>query len=507
MNNNPAGTPNPLNPTPANGGGMDANPSILNATNSTPTPRSQTTALSSTPQAQTAINPQSQPNIPQQSQSVATPRTPRTAQPQAVDSRTISSQDQQTSPQITQTSLNNDHAQSARATPNTTPLQSSAGNQDPIIANTKIESLDPTGRQMEQAPNFTNAPKKSKTGLIIGITIGMLTLIAGAAAAWWFLVANAYNPVEKAIGKLLSDDAPVYSNLSGVITITPTVADSEVEWLEISFTSSINSSNLENNSQITATLAIADMNDITVEIQEIYSDSGNLYLKFDNVMDALDELGYGDSLGDTTTILEDIDGVWLKLSADELSSIANSSVSSNEVISCFSNLLSDRAESATVLLDNYKTNRFITVTNKNLPINAESNNLYRITLNGEKLTNYLNSIRNTNLAYNVYSCLSISNIEPIAINDTNKLLADLPAVYAEVDGSDNFTRFYLDYDLKDSDANLVMNLSINYPSGLNISEPSNGETVNLVETITSLLNSTTDSYDTIEYDTTDLDAE
>ena len=55
--------------------------------------------------------------------------------------------------------------------------------------------------------------------------------------------------------------------------------------------------------------------------------------------------------------------------------------------------------------------------------------------------------------------------------DVAELLAEMPKVYAEVNGNYDFTRLYLETDISDGMASATIDLGFSYPQNVNASEP------------------------------------
>lgn len=492
MNESPGGTPNPLNPSP----------------NGQPTPMSTTPRSSMAPRM--ARSPQMSPKPIQQvgaRRSFGSTAAPLGARP-----------------------LGN-----ANATNNTTPADTEAS------MNTMIQSLDPTGRPMEQATLVVEKPPKKKTGLIVAVAALAVLLIGGGVAAALMLLMPHEDVVTKAMERIMDGSTPANVAIDGSIEMRPNDESSVVKSVKIDLDSNLVRSSMVNKSSATVTLSIADMDDISFSFNEVYADSGDLYLKLDGVTNALqssglmsilgggagpvlqtngetecdtynedDQLqcdtvveeevvtgepvepltncvndpsgmtncgpvettpGGNDSLTTALGVISTIDGQWLRLSTTELGAMTSSGMMPGSDVSCITGLVSKVNSGSSSALEAYKENPFVTSSTEGLTITKKNDSLYKLSIDSEKFANFVNSMNNTELAGEVYSCLGMENNVSITANDIDKIVSEFPEIYAEVNSDYNFTRLYIEGDGESTNMTTIIDLSINYPDNVNVDAP------------------------------------
>ena len=177
-----------------------------------------------------------------------------------------------------------DGAYGAGASTGNTPADAEAS------MNTMIQSLDPTGRPMEQAPVFVDKPKK-KTGLIVAIATFAVLLIGGGVAAAIILLTGGGDAVSKAMNRIMAGNTPANVAIDGTIELRSNDDNSPVESIKFDLDSNLVRNSMVNTSSATVTLSIKDMDDISFEFDEVYADNGELYLKLDGVSEALQNPG------------------------------------------------------------------------------------------------------------------------------------------------------------------------------------------------------------------------
>jgi|GEM_PF-1709114 len=401
-----------------------------------------------------------------------------------------------------------------------------------------IESLDPTGRPMEQAPVFVDKPKK-KTGLIVGLIIGLFVLIGGGVAAALVLInMNNTDAVSAAMNKIMSGEAPKDVAVDGTIDMRVNDPSSPLERVKIDLDSELTMGSMLNTSTAIVTLSIKDTQDVSFEFDEVYAESGDLYLKLEGATNALEDSGLlqlltpaqpaencttnevtgevnctepapvvdepvdctgeeGCTALDTLTdpeaitepeagisidedmaasltpllgIIETIDGEWLRISTDEMSMLSNDTLNTSSV-SCITNLVSGLDTSGASAAELYKKNPFVTSSTENINITSKGNPVYRIGIDNDAFANFVNSIQNTDMSQEIYSCLGWEDKVSISSTDVDEVTAMFPTIYAEVNSEHNFTRLYLESDSDDANTTMIIDLSFNYPSNINITEP------------------------------------
>ena len=481
MNENPGGTPNPLNPSPA-----------------TPQPE--------VPQASTEQTAAEQPNVSQPSfeqSSVASP--------------------------VEQGSME----------------QSPAGQPAVTAAGAApVDTLDPTGRVMETAlESPVEPPKKKKTGLIVGIIIAIIALIGGGVAAALVIMSmNKGDAVTAAMNKLMSEDAPTNVAIDGTIDLLTNDANSPISRVGITLDSGIIMGSNINSSTAVVTVTDSSSNNYSIEFAEVYAANGDLYFKVEGATAALEDLqnlltaqsyplvyeevdydgsgmmedfevtdlddipltdmdpddmltsdelvdildsdycGYDDTdclptnsgllgvWGDSVlSIIELVDGTWIRVSTEDLGMMTNGLLTDSP-ISCVSDFVNDINSNSNSAIELYNKYPFYTSSTENITLSSKANPVYRLILDNENFANFVNSMNNSVLSSNLYSCLGWEGNISITAEDVASVTAMLPEMYVEVDTNNNFTRFYAKTTM-DTGAEMIVDLSFAYPASINVAEP------------------------------------
>ena len=414
--------------------------------------------------------------------------------------------------------------------------------------NTVVESLDPTGRPMEQEPVFVDKPKK-KTGLIVGlVTCAALLICGGIAAAIVLLNMPKTDAVSAAMNKIMSGEAPTNVAVEGSIEMRSNDDNSPVEMIRIDLDSGIERNSLVNTSSAVVTLSIKDKEDISFEFDEVYAESGDLYLKLDGVTNALEDSGLLEILsspqpieqpleqpevvdcmadGDETDcvaetmepaepnpgiapvencddedgctpadvevtmggaemmldsdlmeslsmilgVVDTVDGEWLRISASDFDTLSPGADLKNSPVSCITNLVADIDTTSSSAADLYNNYPFVTSSSENITLAQKNDPIYAVSIDSENFANFVNAIDNTKLSADIYDCLGWTNNASVAAADVEAVVDGFPAIYAEVDEDNNFTRLYLESDSLSAGMTTIIDLTFKYPDSFNINEP------------------------------------
>ena len=150
-----------------------------------------------------------------------------------------------------------------------------------MAADTKVASLDPTGRTMEQsAPATTESPKKKNTGLIVGLIVGLVVLIGGIAAAVAIVLnSNRGDAVAMAMQKIMKGESPKNVAIDGDINILLNDSSIPFKRININLDSDIMVGSMINTSSAVLTFTDSSNKDYSVEFNELYAESGIYTLK------------------------------------------------------------------------------------------------------------------------------------------------------------------------------------------------------------------------------------
>lgn len=404
--------------------------------------------------------------------------------------------------------------------PPTQPIQPEPTQPEPVQPQPEPVSVTPVTSEMPVTPELAAQPqpepakKSKKTGLIALIVLLIAVLIGGAVAAIMIFKPfdNRGDAVPMAIQKLFEDGRPTNVSMTGVITMTSSSATSPVSSLEIDFNSGINTVSTENYANATVTAILADDSEFSFDVDEIHTAGGDLYLKLSNVADALDNYEAQDSdqtncIGDESgmtncgvdieeiicdeddelceeieiinpsssildfiSVFEVIDGEWIRIQGSEFSNVTDL-MSLGGSAQC----LIDAADGLGNYSDNfatlYKNNPFITYSTENLKIAQKKNQLYMLSFDADKLTNFLNSMTTAGFINDLIACTGGNATATINADEVKALVSEIPAIYVEIDDDYNFTRVYLELNSEDSSTTVTADLSLAYPTNITVNEP------------------------------------
>ena len=383
---------------------------------------------------------------------------------------------------------------------------------------------DPLARPMEQAPPPEVAPpKKKKTGLIIGIIVAVVVLIGGGiAAALVIMNMNRGDAVAKAIEKVVNGNIPSNVAVDGTINLQSNSENSLVSGVEIALDAKASTSSMLNSSVAMVTMTFQEGETASFEFDEIYASNGDLYLKIDGATAALEDYAklmavagssevletdetkcVTDESGETKcagveevevdceegtdcsqTIVQDegddmlsamleayagmlevVDGEWLRISVDELSQMTNTAGEDDSNTTCLVNFAGNIKNYSNSVAETYNKNPFISSTTKNVTIAPKGNGpVYKVTFDSEKMDGFIGAMKNSSLGQELSSC--VGDIDGLAEG-----VANLPEIYVEVDKDYNFTRLYFTSEVDDAGASLTTDLGFNYPENINVAEP------------------------------------
>lgn len=498
MNENPGGTPNPLNPASASGAG---------STNPKPPVVPSRPAMPTAGKMATTSTTGSEPVIPAANSKSVSPAAENRPVAPAIESRPVA-------PAVESkpvTSLDENPLATGRTGANTTPIS-------PTI---DTDNQEDPGTELAAAPNRN----KKKTGLIIGIIAGLVVLIGGIVAAVILLMgANKGDAVAAAMQKIMSGDAPKNVAIDGTINILMNDESSMLKRLNISLDSDIMVGSMINTSSAVLTFTDRKDNDYSVKVEEIYANNNNLFFKIEGAADAIKESELlnlstdnssqqtnciEDASGNTNcetpiisveceddadcaatgevqsdigeeiggllsdvivSIIEGIDGTYIRVSAEDLN-LVGGNIEGGSKISCVTDLVANLDKNSNSTIQLYNKYPFISSTSDGVIVASKQNPIYKISLDSKNFTNFVNGISNTDLSSKIYSCLDLDDAVRITEEDIDNIVNKMPKIYAEVNADNNFTRLYLESDVNDGAGSATIDLGFSYPTSINVSEP------------------------------------
>lgn len=388
----------------------------------------------------------------------------------------------------------------------------------------QVNSLDPNGRPMEQVVPPTEPVKKKKTGLIIGIIIGILCLVGIIVAVVAILLSNQKDTaVTKAIQKIMDGNTPANMHLGGDVDITINTPGTPVKGFKVSLDSNLVLGSSIHSSKGTLSFTTFENKDYSFDVNVIGSTDGSYYFKIDGLVNALDEsdiMNVISSPGQTATdcnstdscsntidneglqeetildtvnmgessditssysnmfiesavsFLKEIDGVWVRITNDEVSSTVSGSIVNTGPLSCVTDLAGELKRNTNTISRFYSKYPFVTSTTENVNVAMKQYPVHAVGIDPENLVGFYNSLSSIDISDNARSCFGLKkNAEPVTENDLAWINDRLPNLFVEVDNDFNFSRLYTHIAPADSVVVYTMDLDFSYPENVNVSGP------------------------------------
>ena len=372
------------------------------------------------------------------------------------------------------------------AAPKPSPTPTTPTTEPAAPTSAPVESLDPTGRPMEQNVATAEPVKKSKAGIIAAIVAGCVLLIGGIIAAIIIMMgANKGDAVAAAMQKIMNGEAPKNVAIDGTIDILLNNENIPFKRININLDSDIMVGSMINTSSAVLTFTDNSDNDYSVEFEEVYAANDDLYFKIEGASDAVKNSGILNLMGGVDTDDEDTaaeldaviglvksaEGVYLRISSDEMNALKQQSVGNESSMSCVTDLVSNLDKNTNSAIQLYGKYPFIASTDKNIPIASKQNPIYQIWVDSEQFYGYATEMQNTQIAQSLYECMGLEDNVTITEEDIEAFTSKMPKVYAEVNADNNFTRLYFESDISNGAATATVDLGFSYPTNINVSEP------------------------------------
>ncbi len=320
---------------------------------------------------------------------------------------------------------------------------SEPGQDTQTFTNETVISRPVDSHHIEHDLRLPGDQAKRRKQIIIGATIGVLVLVLGGLATWFFAF---YNNPEKAMFDGVSNLFRA-SNVSfdggGSITLREGSADDSIKSIILNLNSS--SSKLPNSTDASLLISFADDKSLNLQLGTVQLADGVIYLKVGGIMDSLQRMGLDaeaeGEMEDFFNALETIDGEWWRISIrDVLADMTGS-----EEISGLYGGIYDCAVSAgsrdnsRELVDLYKQHKFLKVEpveridngNNYIDYHAAAwHNLYEISFDKDLLAGFINALPETAMAEEMYACYNSvleqydSSADPLSAADIDEISAD-----------------------------------------------------------------------------------
>ena len=456
------------------------------------------------------------------------------------DGTTQNEPDQETQTTMINTTIP-DNQESTAAT-NSDPMTTAQGN--PAVELGGAPRVEIPGREAAESRHIDHdidlagsGKKKNRTGLMIGIIAGVLALILGGLAIWFFaFYSNPEKVAFDAIKNLITADNVT---MNGSVAILPeATADSSFSSIILNIDSS--SKTLPNSTTATLLITPNDNNEdaeaIQIQLSTVYLADGVAYIQISGLIDAMNELGLdattSSELSAIFDTLERVDNEWWQISIPNLISEMeleeDEAEGLNAIYTCAVDAMNN--DNSGEIASLYQANKFIQVEPTKSIIDSAGNETlpnsgykyYEVSLNNELLANFVNALPNTTTAsifydcynsaveeYNIYETISASDINEVSADDF--ALPDDLHIYLEISRFGHKLRSVA-AEQQDGDVTISGSVLFQYEAG-EVAEPENYRSVTeLFDELTELLSQfalvgeTTETDDVVDdVDDTDSD--
>ena len=251
--------------------------------------------------------------------------------------------------------------------------------------------------------------------------------------------------------------------MSGSIVTFNNGKDATSPSLSIDFSSEINTRTSENTASavVSATLP-GNATTFNFDISELHTANGDLYLKLKGVS----------MLTALSAVFETIDDEWIRIEGSDFNSI-ESILPDNTAATCLVNAAGNLGQYGTNFVSLYNKSPFVEYATDNINIDAKKGQLYRLSFNSTKLTEFINSLNGSGFANELMACMDATAVnENLTDEAVAEVIKNIPTIYVEIDDKDNFTRVYLSSTSEDGLSGAVADISFEYPATtIKVEEP------------------------------------
>ncbi len=319
------------------------------------------------------------------------------------------------------------------------------------------------------------APKKKKTGLIVGVTIGALAVAGGGTAAAILLLnnksagpADATSAIADTVSDVLTGNIKTFA-FDGTAKLGFAAQGASGS---INFTFGGEGADQNGKANLNVDASVMGM-DISASVNTVLKNN-KAYFKFEGIKDTLEKTGLSMMLGTKVTkSIDALDGTWYMLPVTTASMAPSISLGANCSLD-FEKLIEDRD----ALSKLYKENSFIKAEKyTGNDVAKKKSDLYSLTLDKTAFVNFANALQEN---YTTGQCGKPATEDQIGDIDLSgvKLLAEFD--------NNSISRIYASAD-KDGNS-LVADINLSTPSNVNVEAPSDAKSAEeLSETITPLI--------------------
>ena len=501
MNENPEGTPNPLNPAPGTENEMAAGtgPNFVET--------EQASEVIAEPETPAEPEVPAEPDTPTESEMPAEPEAPAepevSAEPETpAEPETVPVNHTTMDPMMKPVSHNNfDTLGVNNVVTNDTPVEEIK--EETFIRSEAPMTLTPASDMPELVAKDSivepvGGSSKKKVLIIGAIILVMIAIICGGVAVAFMMVNNTDDRVSKAIDKLINGEISSIVNAKGNISATTDTAEVATN---IDFDGTFDLRSSMNAISATVNADLASGTNISIGVNELRNKDGETYFKISGLTDMTNKEPAEESdasvlLSMYGGLLQVVDDEWILASGDFANAMGNLGIFENDS-TCLVDAFGSLPQYSKDIANKYKQNQFITYSTDKLGISKKQNNLYKLGFDEDKLTAFINSLSNNGFVNELNACANeTATNTDISVSKIKEIFDGFPTVYVEINDKYDFTRVYFQATTsagEDESASMTVtaDLNLSYPSNFTIEEPQEYTDMStlLDKVMTNLLNS------------------
>ena len=340
-----------------------------------------------------------------------------------------------------------------------------------------------------------------KKVLIIGtIVLLIIAIICGAAAVALMMTSTPGDRVSKAIEKLINGNMPSIVSVQGTIDSFSNAEDSAVSSSSIDFNGSFDVAYNTNTVSAKINTELATGDKVSIGIDELENKDGEVFFKIrgldtllggetteenkltdcvngvegtDNCLTVAGPVTSGEIVSAYSGLVSTIDDEWILVTGDFAENMEGIGLFDNSS-TCLINALGTLPKYSKDIAQKYDASQFITYSTEKLDISKKKNPLYRLTIDSAKLTTFINSLSNNGFVNELNACAGNTATNTSVTTDMiDAIFVNLPTIYVEIDENYNFTRVYFKATTGEEAGSMTTtaDLSLSYPAKLDVIAP------------------------------------
>lgn len=505
MNENPEGTPNPLNPVDGTPENEQEHSTVEKTEGETPS-ETVSEAEKTQPASDVASEAEQKQAMPEPLEAEPVP------EPISIETFEDTTSNETSSDEKTPDSNNAE-------TPEPVQLSEQESiTTEEVVASTTPEPINTPTPEPVVVPTQKTA-KGRKGALIVGIICLVVAVVAGVTAA-----IIAFNPfgktndaVPSAIAKLLNKEAPSKIAIDGTVSVNSAEAYSPYKSLTVSFNGGVNAVSGESYGYAHVSASLPDDNEFGFDLDELHTTDDAYYLRlsgvyseltdyYDNqninqsIVDCASVTGSASADGctpncvdssDLTNCVQEpeptldlrqyidvfdvIDNEWILIKNSDLSSLTEMTTIDNPG-QCLINAADKLAQYGSDFADLYKKYPFITYSTEGImSISASTlksgEHAYHLSFDADKMVGFVNALPNTGFANELLACMGFdaTNVG-LKKEDAEAIISALPNTEVKIDENNNFTRLFMSVFTQDG-SSAVIDLNFKYPENISVTLP------------------------------------